>query len=77
MASVPDRAHNPNRVLKLKHEMLIKRPEAQVGISKERTVLHHDGAHASIEGPARMSGIGKASELGKIFAAIKATKPND
>jgi hypothetical protein len=77
MSAVPDRAHNPNRVLKLKNEMLIKRPDAKVGISKERTVLHHDGAHVSMEGPARMSGIGKASELGKIFAAIRESKPND
>jgi hypothetical protein len=64
-------------VLKFKQDTVINRPDAKVGLSQERTVMHHDGAHVSMSGPARMSGMGKASELGKIFAAIRETKPND
>ena len=72
-----DRARNSNRVFKLKRETVIRRPDAKVGISQERTVMHHDGAHVSIQGPARMSGVGKASEMGKIFKAIRESKPNE
>jgi len=72
MASVPDRAQSPNRVIKLKHETVIKRPDAKVGFSQEKEILHHDGAH--VTGPTKLtsfSGMGKASELGKIFAAMR------
>lgn len=78
MASVPDRAHNPNRVLKFKRDTVIKRPDTKVGIGQEREVLHHDGAHVS--GPTKLtsfSGAGKASEMGKIFKAIRESDPKN
>ena len=79
MASVPDRAHNPNRVLKFKQNVTIRRPDTKVGFSQEREVLHHDGAH--VAGPTKLtsfSGAGKASEMGKIFKAIREShKPNE
>jgi hypothetical protein len=61
----------PNSVSKKTTNVKITRPGAEVGISTERSTLHHDGQHVSVQGPARMSGKGTAKELGHVFKAIR------
>ena len=54
-------------------------PVAKVTISREKNLLHQEGTPhpVAMQGPDRMSGVGKASEMGKIFKSIAAMKPKD
>jgi hypothetical protein len=64
----------PSKVYKLERKRTIKIPDAKVQFSEEKEILHHEGEH--VTGPTKLksfSGAGKASEMGKIFSAIKET----
>lgn len=55
------------------------KPLAKVTISREMNLLHEEGTPhpVKLQGPDRMSGVGKASEMGKIFKGIADMKPKD
>ena len=50
----------PNSVMHDTQSVKITRPNSQVAFSKEKAVMHHDGSHVEVPGPARVSGKGKA-----------------
>lgn len=66
-----DNPQIPNGVSKSTTTAKITRPNAEVAFSTERATLHHDGKHVDVQGPARLSGKGKAKDLGPILHAIK------
>ena len=61
----------PNSVMHDTQSVKITRPESQVAFSKEKAVMHHDGSHVEVPGPARVSGKGKASDIVKVLDAVK------
>jgi hypothetical protein len=61
----------PNSVIHDTQSVKITRPESQVAFSKEKAVMHHEGSHVEVPGPARVSGKGKASDIVKVLDAVK------
>jgi hypothetical protein len=61
----------PNSVIHDTQSVKITRPESQVAFSKEKAVMHHDGSHVEVPGPARVAGKGKASDIVKVLDAVK------
>ena len=66
-----DNRQFPSGVSKNKTTVKIEKPNAQVAFSTERSTLHHDGKHVGVQGPATVTGRGKASEVGSIMKSIK------
>jgi hypothetical protein len=61
----------PNSVMHDTQSVKITRPKSQVAFSKEKAVMHHDGSHVEVPGPAKIAGKGKASDIVKVLDAVK------
>lgn len=66
-----DKPQMPTTIIDKTYGMKVSRPGGEVTTSKSNQTMQHSGSHVVMEGPARLSGKGKAGVVADILGYIK------